>query len=126
MRPPRSKSQANKGYLYPISNDLSQIMGESEDLMDSRVITCEGHTDFVNSLQNFNKDVLESHILTFVYFWAEWCGPCKGMKRVWADFSTSEVGRSVKIVKILPASLLEDSVAVGAAALVTQDFFAKV
>jgi predicted NBD/HSP70 family sugar kinase len=33
---------------------------------------------------------------------------------------------SVKIVKILPASLSEDSVAVGAAALVTQDFFAKV
>ncbi|HNX91781.1 MAG TPA: ROK family protein [Candidatus Omnitrophota bacterium] len=33
---------------------------------------------------------------------------------------------SVKIVKILPASLGDDSVAVGAAALVMQDFFAKV
>jgi len=33
---------------------------------------------------------------------------------------------SVKIAKILPASLGEDAVALGAAALVTQDFFAKV
>jgi len=33
---------------------------------------------------------------------------------------------SVKIVKILPTSLGDDAVAVGAAALVTQDFFAKV
>ena len=33
---------------------------------------------------------------------------------------------SVKIVKVLPASLGEDAVAVGAAALVTQDFFSKV
>ncbi|MBF0252581.1 MAG: ROK family protein [Candidatus Omnitrophica bacterium] len=33
---------------------------------------------------------------------------------------------SVKIVKILPASLGEDSVAIGAAALVTQDFFSRV
>ncbi|MBF0494271.1 MAG: ROK family protein [Candidatus Omnitrophica bacterium] len=33
---------------------------------------------------------------------------------------------SVKIVKILPASLGDDSVAVGAGALVAQDFFAKV
>jgi len=33
---------------------------------------------------------------------------------------------SVKIAKILPASLGEDAVAVGAGALVTQDFFAKI
>jgi len=50
---------ANTGALYPISNGLLQIMNESEDLMESRVITCEGHTDFVNSLKNFNKDVNE-------------------------------------------------------------------
>lgn len=58
---------ANKGFLYPISNGLLQIMGESEDLMDSNIITCEGHVDFVNSLQNFNKDVNEfkSHLNIF-------------------------------------------------------------
>ena len=33
---------------------------------------------------------------------------------------------SVKIVKILPSSLGEEAVAIGAAALVTQDFFSKV
>ena len=58
---------ANKGFLYPISNGLLQIMGESEDLLNSRVITCEGHTDFVDSLQNFNKDVneIKSHLNIF-------------------------------------------------------------
>jgi iron only hydrogenase large subunit-like protein len=58
---------ANKGFLYPISNGLLQIMDESEDLLNSRVITCEGHVDFVNSLQNFNQDVNEfkSHLNIF-------------------------------------------------------------
>jgi len=58
---------AKKGYLYPISNGLLQIMEESEDLMNSRIMTCEGHVDFVNSLQNFNKDVNEfkSHLNIF-------------------------------------------------------------
>ena len=58
---------AKKGFLYPISNGLLQIMEESEDLMDSRIMTCEGHVDFVNSLQNFNQDVNEfkSHLNIF-------------------------------------------------------------
>lgn len=58
---------AYKGYLYPISNGLLQIMDESEELWNSRVVTCEGHVDFVNSLQNFNKDVNEfkSHLNIF-------------------------------------------------------------
>lgn len=58
---------SKKGLLYPISNGLLQIMGESEDLIDSRIITCEGHVDFVNSLQNFNKDVneIKSHLNIF-------------------------------------------------------------
>jgi len=58
---------AYKGFLYPISNGLLQIMDESEELWNTRVITCEGHVDFVNSLQNFNKDVNEfkSHLNVF-------------------------------------------------------------
>lgn len=58
---------ANKGYLYPISNGLLQIMGETENLLDSRIITSEGHVDFVNSLQNFNRDVneLKCHLNIF-------------------------------------------------------------
>lgn len=58
---------AYKGYLYPISNGLLQIMDESEELWNSKVITCEGHVDFVNSLQNFNKDVndFKSHLNIF-------------------------------------------------------------
>lgn len=58
---------AKGGMLYPISNGLVQIMGESEDLIESRVITCEGHTDFVDSLKNFNKDVneIKSHLNIF-------------------------------------------------------------
>ena len=59
--------KANKGLLYPISNGLLQMMDESEDLLHSRVITCEGHSDFVNSLKNYNTDVneLQSHLNIF-------------------------------------------------------------
>ncbi len=58
---------ADKGFLFPISNGFLQIMGESEDLLDSKIITCEGHVDFVNSLKNFNQDVNEfkSHLNIF-------------------------------------------------------------
>ena len=58
---------SHKGSLYPISNGLLQIMGESEDLIKSRVITCEGHKDFVNSLKNFNQDVtqIKKHLNIF-------------------------------------------------------------
>lgn len=58
---------ANKGYLYPISNGLVQMMDETEDLSETKVITCEGHVDFVNSLRNFNEDVNEfkSHLNIF-------------------------------------------------------------
>jgi len=58
---------AQKGFLYPISNGLLQIMGETEDLLKSKIMTCEGHKDFVNSLQHFNKDVdeIKSHLNIF-------------------------------------------------------------
>ena len=58
---------SEKGSLYPISNGLLQVMGESEDLITSRVITCEGHIDFVNSLKNFNQDVtqIKKHLNIF-------------------------------------------------------------
>ncbi len=58
---------AYKGFLYPISNGFLQIMDESEELWNTRVVTCEGHVDFVNSLQNFNKDVndFKSHLNIF-------------------------------------------------------------
>lgn len=58
---------AKKGFLYPISNAFLQMIEETEDIMESRIITCEGHVDFVNSLQNFNHDVneIKSHLNIF-------------------------------------------------------------
>ncbi|OYT16135.1 MAG: histidine kinase [Bacteroidetes bacterium 4572_77] len=58
---------AYKGFLYPISNGLVQMMNETEDLLKSRIITCEGHSDFVNSLKNYNNNVnvLKSHMNIF-------------------------------------------------------------
>ena len=84
--------KANKGYLYPISNGLLQIMGESEDLMASRVITCEGHTDFVNSLQNFNKDVneIQSHLNIFY---------CKGC--ISGPGTTKNISKFIKQSKVV-------------------------
>lgn len=76
---------ANKGFLYPISNGLLQIMEESEDLMESKVITCEGHVDFVNSLSNFNKDV--THIKKHLnIFYCNGCISGPGTKKTTSKF----------------------------------------
>jgi len=48
--------------------------------------------------KDFNKEVLESDKVTLVYFWAEWCGPCKIMGPAVERFA-KEVA-DVKVVKI--------------------------
>ena len=49
--------------------------------------------------ENFEKDVLNSPILTLVDFWAEWCGPCKQIGPILEEIA-SEKKDKLKIIKL--------------------------
>ena len=49
--------------------------------------------------QNFETEVLRASGPVVVDFWAEWCGPCKGMSPVVDDIA-QELGDKVKMVKV--------------------------
>jgi|TARA_B100002003_G_C13973829_1_gene471177 thioredoxin 1 len=47
---------------------------------------------------SFEKEVIKSSDTTLVYFWAEWCGPCKVMTPNTEEFAKNT--SAVKVVKI--------------------------
>ena len=51
-----------------------------------------------SSEQNFSQDVLTSAKPALVYFWAEWCGPCKMMSPNMEEFAQNN--DAVQVVKI--------------------------
>lgn len=48
---------------------------------------------------SFEADVLKAETPVLVYFWAEWCGPCRMIAPILDDLSQEYAGR-LKIVKV--------------------------
>ncbi len=51
------------------------------------------------TLENFDKEVLQSATPVLVDFWAEWCGPCKMLSPILDELAGEYDGR-VKIAKV--------------------------
>lgn len=47
----------------------------------------------------FDAEVLKSSTPVLVYFWAEWCGPCRAVGPILEEIS-DEYGSKLKIVKL--------------------------
>lgn len=50
------------------------------------------------SIETFTKDVINSKKPVVVYFWAEWCNPCKQMSPLYEDYGkTQDVAEMYKL-----------------------------
>lgn len=55
---------------------------------------------FIESTEQFKKDVLESDKLSVIDFRAEWCGPCRMLGPIMEELAKDNAGKAVQIVKI--------------------------
>ena len=46
----------------------------------------------------FNADISQKDKPTLVYFWAEWCNPCKTMSPLFEEYAKSE--NAINLVKV--------------------------
>ena len=51
------------------------------------------------NMENFNTEVLSFKGSVMLDFWAEWCGPCKGLAPI-VDEIALELGDSMKVCKV--------------------------
>lgn len=46
-------------------------------------------------VEKYGLQILQTHNMKFLYFFADWCGPCKTLKPI-----MEEVGREIPVTKI--------------------------
>lgn len=55
---------------------------------------------FIENVDQFKTEVLESDKLSVIDFRAEWCGPCRMLGPIMEELAVDNAGKPVQIVKI--------------------------
>lgn len=84
----------------PQSNISENLVNTNSDTVDGTVSEEEENEMEVMSVTNatFEKEVLESDKKVLIDFYADWCGPCKMLSPIVAEFAKEN--EDVKVVKI--------------------------
>lgn len=94
--------------IYNITNKQTSKSNISSNIVNTNTVSLEDTTDSNEeendmeiisvSKDNFEKEVLESDKKVLIDFYADWCGPCKMLSPIVAEFAKEN--ESIKVVKI--------------------------
>lgn len=94
--------------IYNITNKQTLKSNISSNIVNTNTVSLKDTTDINEeesdmeiisvSKDNFEKEVLESDKKVLIDFYADWCGPCKMLSPIVAEFAKEN--DAVKVVKI--------------------------
>ena len=91
--------------IYNLTSNQAMQSNISENLVNTNTVTSVENNEEEEDMEimkvskeNFEKEVLQSDKKVLIDFYADWCGPCKMLSPIVAEFAKEN--DTVKVVKI--------------------------